>query len=486
MGLRSEDLRKALNDALAGRPSRLGDLLARHGGLPGPHPNAGLAAAFGEAVAEAGKGARRVLDGFREEPEEDSARTFLPIAAAYGHIARFDTDSRHVWEGILRRQVAGAAPTVPPVSTASSPRSHRSVQRSVPRVEPSCVVGPSVVGPAIGRSGVDVGDRAIVAVEERSVQGSWTVRVAAVVWALSMWPTAIEAQCSPAAPSADGDASGRPSGADPIRYPPLIEQAVRHHSEAQGLRRQSPMIIDRQRDEQAHREYEIAARAYRAYLRACPDDPDAYELRYHLADALFWSDHFEEAAQAYAEVRDSPLDDRYLSESARRVVESLHRLVEQAEERGELHLRSDPPEPTGEPPRVTPIQLPPLLQRLFEAREIYLARVPEAEDVERVRAGYELEDALLFFYYGRWPSARHRFLQIYDTRCSGPAADDTGRVAWEKLRDMAIAFGDIAEAERLSRQVLARGCTFGHATEQDVDAFCSRPEQIGSPECIAD
>ncbi len=101
MGLRSEDLRKALNDALAGRPSRLGDLLARHGGLPGPRPNSGLATAFGEAVAEAGKGARRLLDGFREEPEEDSARTFLPIAAAYGYIARFETDSRHAWEGIF-------------------------------------------------------------------------------------------------------------------------------------------------------------------------------------------------------------------------------------------------------------------------------------------------------------------------------------------------------------------------------------------------
>ena len=244
--------------------------------------------------------------------------------------------------------------------------------------------------------------------------------------------------------------------------------------------------MDRRRAELARREYELAARAYRAYIRACPHDPTLCELQYNLADALFWSDHYEEAAQVYADVRDSRLDDRFSSASARRVVESVHRLVEQAQERGELHVRSDPaadvPQPAGDPPRVTPIQMPPLVQRLFDARETYLARVPEAQDVERVRAGYEFDDALLLFYYGRWPEARRRFLRIYDERCSGADTNQTGQIAWESLRHMAVALGDAEEAQRLSRQLLSRTCTFGYAQERD--ALCRRPEERHNPLCI--
>ncbi len=109
--LRSEELRAALGDALAGRPSRLGDLLARHGGLPGPHANLALAAAFGDALADAGKGARRVLERLRSDPAEaDTARAFLPIAAAYGYVARLESDPRDAWHGVLESTADDRAP----------------------------------------------------------------------------------------------------------------------------------------------------------------------------------------------------------------------------------------------------------------------------------------------------------------------------------------------------------------------------------------
>ncbi len=110
-GLRSEELRAALADALAGRAKRLGDLLALHGGLPGVRANLALAGAFGEAVAGAGKGARALLDGLRADPAEaDSARAFLPIAAAYGYAARLEGDPRHAWEGVLELAADDRAP----------------------------------------------------------------------------------------------------------------------------------------------------------------------------------------------------------------------------------------------------------------------------------------------------------------------------------------------------------------------------------------
>lgn len=102
LGLRSEELRGALTDALANRPSRLGELLARHGGLPGPKPNLALAAAFGEEIAREGKGARAVLQALRLEPAEaDTARAFLPIAAAFGYVARLGADAQDAWHGVF-------------------------------------------------------------------------------------------------------------------------------------------------------------------------------------------------------------------------------------------------------------------------------------------------------------------------------------------------------------------------------------------------
>lgn len=101
-GLRSDELRAALAEALAGRDARLGELLARHGGLPGPRPNLALGAAFGEAIAREGRGARRVLSALAGDgAPADSPRAFLAIAAAYGYVARIESDAGDAWSGIF-------------------------------------------------------------------------------------------------------------------------------------------------------------------------------------------------------------------------------------------------------------------------------------------------------------------------------------------------------------------------------------------------
>lgn len=111
LALRSEQLRKALEDALAGRTARLGQLLALHGGLPGSKANLPLAAAFGEAVAGEGERARAVLGELsREEAEARSPRAFLPIAAAYGYTARLEHDPRDAWAGLFELTADDRAP----------------------------------------------------------------------------------------------------------------------------------------------------------------------------------------------------------------------------------------------------------------------------------------------------------------------------------------------------------------------------------------
>jgi cellulose synthase operon protein C len=265
----------------------------------------------------------------------------------------------------------------------------------------------------------------------------------------------------------------------------VVSAAVYHHQEAQRLRRlgvqdQDPELIAR-----AQQEYGLAAKGYRAYIQTYPNRPEAYELQYNLADALFWSENYDEAAREYAVVRDSNLDDKYLSESARRVVESLKRLVDSAVETKQIEVRTEPPAPEGTPPHISPLPMPPLVQRLAQARELYNARVDEAHDTEKVRASYAYNNTLLLYQYGYWTPAKERFTQIYETRCNGPLADETGRVAWLSLRNMAVSLGDSAEVERLGADLRDKKCSFSPSGQPARDVDCKDPANGDDPQCLA-
>jgi hypothetical protein len=84
-GLKSEALRAALAQALAGDSERLAELLARHGALPSPRPNLKLAQAFGTELSSLPGVAAPLLSQLCEFDTGDlDARAFLPIAAAHG------------------------------------------------------------------------------------------------------------------------------------------------------------------------------------------------------------------------------------------------------------------------------------------------------------------------------------------------------------------------------------------------------------------
>ena len=95
-GLRSEELREALDAALAGRTDTLDALLARVGGLPSPRPNVRLAAAFGEeAAGRPQKALWPLLRHLAEHPASDEvAEVFLPIAAAFTLVSLAQREGR--------------------------------------------------------------------------------------------------------------------------------------------------------------------------------------------------------------------------------------------------------------------------------------------------------------------------------------------------------------------------------------------------------
>lgn len=276
----------------------------------------------------------------------------------------------------------------------------------------------------------------------------------------------------------------------------LIATALQEHAAAQTQRRRCVEHLQAGEADatsicnEATQHYRNAAEAYRGYLNQYPNNPQAYELRYNLADALYWSENYEEAAVEYAIVRDSNLDDAHLAEAARRVVESLGRLVENAARDGQIQLREDPPAPVGTPPGVRPVEMPQLVQRLAQARELYIARVSERQDSEHVRAPYEYNNAVLLYQYGYWPQAKERFERIFDERCAGANANETGLTAWETLRAMAIALNQTDEIERLATQLSERQCTFdpqGEAcpTGEQLEALCRQPDEQENRCCRA-
>jgi TolA-binding protein len=265
----------------------------------------------------------------------------------------------------------------------------------------------------------------------------------------------------------------------------LIGAAVNHHQRAQQLRRQCVENQDLELCNQAQVQYGLAAKAYRGYIQRYPNNPQAYELQYNLADALYWSQSYEEAAREYAAVRDSNLDDTYLSIAARLVVESMKALVDQQVKTGQMQLRTEPPATEGTPAHVAQIPMPELLQRLAAAREMYLARVDDAHDSEHVRESYFYNNTLLLYLYGYWDFARDRFLVTYDTHCKGAKADETGQVAWFNLRNMAVTLGRSDEVRQLGKDLEVRQCTFTPEGTAVAAIDCTKAENREKPRCLA-
>lgn len=219
-----------------------------------------------------------------------------------------------------------------------------------------------------------------------------------------------------------------------------------HHQRAQQLRHRAD--ADRRASAEARREYARAIDAYRRYAEAHPNHPSTYAIRYDLADALYWSGRWTEAAEAYAAVRDSRVDDRHFARAARRVVESHARAAEAA--------RVTLPETPAAEPR----EVPEPLRRVARAREIYVRWVTPAEDEERVRDAFAFNNAALLHRYGWADAAMARFDRLFAARCAGPAASELGRDAWWAMHAIATAREDLDALDRLTREVRARRCTF--------------------------
>lgn len=86
--LKSDELRRAAQQALDGSSDRFLRMLAFHSGLPGPKPNLRLAEVVGEALAGEPRAAAVVTKMADELAAPDTAEAFLPVVAAHVFCAK--------------------------------------------------------------------------------------------------------------------------------------------------------------------------------------------------------------------------------------------------------------------------------------------------------------------------------------------------------------------------------------------------------------
>jgi TolA-binding protein len=197
----------------------------------------------------------------------------------------------------------------------------------------------------------------------------------------------------------------------------LIQAAVFHHKAAKTLRDQAVADNDGAKLEQAKQEYALAAKAYEKYIERFPNTKNSYEIRYSYASCLFYSERFLEAAKAFAEVRDSNMDNRYQEEAAFSVAKAYETYIERAVKGGQL---PDPPVPSADKPpaSLNPIALPDVYKKWQKALDDYKRVLPASPKTPRLT----YKAAEISYRFVQFDDARKRFAAIFKEYCQDPMA----------------------------------------------------------------
>jgi TolA-binding protein len=166
----------------------------------------------------------------------------------------------------------------------------------------------------------------------------------------------------------------------------LLLTAQYYHEQAEEFAKQAADESQPQEARDAKRAnaikaYKDAAGAYANYLKQFPRSKNAYDISYLYAETLYNSLQFKIAADAFAAVRDSNADNKYLVNAAYYVVLSLQREIESEERQGMLEKR-DPctVDKCKDIKDFKPQAIPEIRLKLVEAADIYLQKTPTAED----------------------------------------------------------------------------------------------------------
>ncbi len=182
----------------------------------------------------------------------------------------------------------------------------------------------------------------------------------------------------------------------------LHQSAVHHHQQALQFKQEGKF-------EDAKSAFGVAAQGYAAYLKEFPRAKNAYEIEFYLAECLYNSFQFAEAARHYEGVRDSTQDNKFLTEASFAAVLAYQKELEQQVAERKLPdlkpLRSTERR-DGEVVKVIP--LAELETRFVAASDTFIGRFKDHEKAP----GVAYKAAELFYSHNDFPEARRRFESI--------------------------------------------------------------------------
>ena len=211
----------------------------------------------------------------------------------------------------------------------------------------------------------------------------------------------------------------------------LITAAQYHHMRAQQFKDEAGKGKAGAEDE-AIREYKLAAVSYDNYLRKYPESENAYDLSFFYAECLFYSFRFPEAADQYERVRDSALGNQYQEVAAFSAILAREQFVKAEIEAGRIAPKSallDKPieetaaqdnggKPAGdgteEIKTIIAEPLPEEVARLVLARESYVNKgFNDPSDAGRLpRIAYKAGE--VYYAYQDYPKAREWFTWLIE------------------------------------------------------------------------
>ncbi|MFP2910966.1 tetratricopeptide repeat protein [Pyxidicoccus sp. 3LFB2] len=185
----------------------------------------------------------------------------------------------------------------------------------------------------------------------------------------------------------------------------LYGTATYHHQQALVFKKEG-------RFEEANMGFQVAARAYGAYLERFPRSKSAGEMRFYHAECLYNSFQFSAAAKGYELVRDTGVADKHRDDAALNAVLSWQQQLGVDVQSGsapDLKPLRSTERPEGE--QVKPIAFTATEQKFIAASDKYLALLPKGEKAP----GIAYKAAELYYAHNDFPEARRRFEAIVQT-----------------------------------------------------------------------
>jgi len=204
------------------------------------------------------------------------------------------------------------------------------------------------------------------------------------------------------------------------------ERALALHQMAQKTKLEGQAEGNEAKVAKAEATYREASAAYCDFLARYPQTPNAYEVMLYLADTLYYSRQFEDAAGYYEKVRDYQGKEDYLEYAANSAVVSLQdqiailiaagRLPKWAmsKEIEAVEEKEGGKEKEGGVRRVTPVTVPDILLHYIQNIDAYVARNLQSKDDPEYQGRMAYKAAEVFLRYKNYDEARKRFEGILE------------------------------------------------------------------------